>query len=131
MHWAERWLGRPWDEETYDCAHFVEEVLREAFGRNLRMPAHAADPRQWDRQIEDLRDGYATPTPSPRDGDGALMHALGARHGRRWHLGLAAIAGGSVYVLHCQQGSGSVLHPVAELRGQLLELEGWYRWTRG
>ena len=57
-----------------------------------------------------------------------LMHARGARRLRRYHLGLWADVGGVAHVLHCQDGAGSILHPIRDLGLRALELEGIYRW---
>ena len=84
--------------------------------------------RGWDRQIASLRADYALPTTSPRDGDAVLMVAKGARRLRRYHLGLWAGIGGVAHVLHCQDGAGSILHPIRDLSLRALELEGIYRW---
>ncbi len=128
QHWAEAWLGRPWVAGEHDCADFVVEVLREQFGRALDMPVHAESVRGWDRQIAALREEYALPTITPQDGDGVLMHARGARRLRRYHLGLWADVGGVAHVLHCQDGAGSILHPIRDLGLRALALEGIYRW---
>ncbi|MDE0389878.1 MAG: hypothetical protein OXI75_14360 [Rhodospirillales bacterium] len=136
-HWAEAWLGRPWVAGEHDCADFVVDVLREQFDRALDLPAHAesgsgaptgATVRGWDRQIAALKGDYAELTASPRDGDGVLMVAKGARRLRRYHLGLWAGIGGVAHVLHCQDGAGSILHPIRDLGLRALELEGIYRW---
>ena len=128
LHWAEAWLGRPWVAGEHDCADFVAEVLRVEFGRALDLPIHAQSVRGWDRQIASLRADYAMPTRSPQDGDGVLMVAMGARRLRRYHLGLWAGIGGVAHVLHCQDGAGSILHPIRDLSLRALELEGIYRW---
>jgi len=127
-HWAEAYIGRPWVAGEHDCADFVVAVLREQFGRELALPAHAASVRGWDRQIAELRADYAVPTISPQDGDGVLMVARGARLLRRYHLGLWAGVNGEAHVLHCQDGAGSILHPIRDLGLRALELEGIYRW---
>ena len=128
QHWAEAWLGRPWVAGEHDCADFVVDVLRKQFGRALDMPVHAESVRGWDRQIAALRSEYALPTIAPQDGDGVLMHARGARRLRRYHLGLWADVGGVAHVLHCQDGAGSILHPIRDLTLRALDLEGIYRW---
>ena len=127
-HWTEAWLGRAWIAGEHDCADFVVAVLREQFEIALDLPAHAASVRGWDRQIVTLRSVYALPTISPRDGDGVLMHARGARMLRRYHLGIWAGIGGEGYVLHCQEAAGAILHPLRDLAQRALELEGVYRW---
>ena len=136
-HWAEAWLGRPWVAGEHDCADFVADVLRVEFGRALDLPVHAepgsgaptgATVRGWDRQIATLKGDFALPTTAPQDGDGVLMVAKGARRLRRYHLGLWAGIGGVAHVLHCQDGAGSILHPIRDLGLRALELEGVYRW---
>ena len=69
MRWTERWLGKAWVEGRYDCGDFVEEVLRVEFGRDLRLPAHAADPGAWDAQIAANIGAFAARTIAPQDGD--------------------------------------------------------------
>ena len=137
QHWAEAYIGRPWIAGKHDCADFVVAVLRQQFGRELDLPAHAesqsraptgATVRGWDRQIAALRADYAEPTDTPQDGDGVLMRARGARRLRRYHLGLWADVGGEAHVLHCQEAAGSILHPIRDLALRALELEGVYRW---
>ncbi len=127
-HWTEAWLGRAWKAGEHDCADFVVAVLREQFEIALDLPAHAASARGWDRQIATLKGDYALPTISPRDGDGVLMHARGARRLRRYHLGLWAGIEGEAHVLHCQEAAGSILHPIRDLGQRGLALEGIYRW---
>ena len=141
-HWAEAYLGRRWIAGRHDCADFVVAVLREQFGREIALPAHVAPEargsigareratsvRGWDRQIAALRAEYAVPTDAPQDGDGVLMHARGARRLRRYHLGLFVAVGGVAHVLHCQDGAGSILHPLRDLAPRALALEGVYRW---
>ena len=150
-HWAEAYLGRRWIAGRHDCADFVVAVLREQFGREIALPAHVAPEargstvapeargsagareratsvRGWDRQIAALRAEYAVPTDAPQDGDGVLMVARGARRLRRYHLGLFVAVGGVAHVLHCQDGAGSILHPLRDLAPRALALEGVYRW---
>ena len=136
-HWTEAWLGRAWKAGEHDCADFVVAVLREQFGVALDLPVHAASgsgapsgatARAWDRQIVTLKGDYALPTILPRDGDGVLMHARGARRLRRYHLGLWVGIEGEAHVLHCEEAAGSILHPLRDLGQRGLALEGIYRW---
>ncbi len=154
-HWAEAYVGRAYVEGRYDCADFVVEVLHERFGRRVALPAHAAscsrapsgdscsrapsgDPcsrapsgatvRGWDAQIAALKDEYAVPTISPREGDGVLMRAAARRRSVGHHIGVWCAVAGEPHVLHCLRGVGSILHPIRELRLRALDLEGVYRW---
>ena len=127
-HWTEKWLGRQWTPE-YDCADFAQEVLVTEFGLLVDFPAHAASSTGRDRQIDDLRGDYAVRAIAPADGDGALMREAGARRRRRYHIGIVAIHGGAVHVLHCSRDLGAVLCRTTDLAAHGLELEGFYRWT--
>lgn len=36
---VDRFVGIPYDTDTYDCADLVAQVQRELFGRDVQMPA--------------------------------------------------------------------------------------------
>lgn len=126
MHWAEQYVGQPYIEDENDCAAFVERVLREQYGREVRFPAeHAKGYRAQARQIQSLKDEYAYRTDAPQEGDGVLM--LG--RARMNHIGLYCAIDGAGYVLHAMEGIGEVaLHPLRDLPDYGLEVEGIYRW---
>jgi len=127
-HWAEAYVGRPYVEGRHDCADFVAAVLRERFGRTLALPAYGAGVRAQDRQIAALKSVYATRTTAPQEGDGVLMTAAGRARSIGHHIGIWCTVGAEPYVLHCLKGTGSILHPVRDLSGRALVLEGVYRW---
>lgn len=128
MHWAERFVGRSYIPGVRDCASFCEEVLREQFGRMIRLPSERADSLAGQtQQIIDLHRSYGTPTQTPAEGDAVLMTAKG---GTRWHLGLYCCVNGSPHVLHCEIGSRQAcLHRIRDLDRYGLECEGFYQWA--
>ena len=128
-HWTHRWIGRQADGAAPDCAAFAALVARAEFGADVHLPAAPRDPRAWDATVVALSGAYARQVPEPRDGDGALMRQRGARGRARWHVGIAALAGGTRYVLHLPMGAASVLTAERDLPAEGLELEGWYRWA--
>ena len=127
-HWAETYVGRAYVAGAHDCADFVVAVLRERFGREIALPAHAASVREWDHQIAALKGEYAVPTISPQEGDGVLMRAAARRRSIGHHVGVWCAVAGEPYVLHCLRGTGSILHPIRDLDRRALALEGVYRW---
>lgn len=128
MHWTGRWLGRPWVEGEHECTHFVCEVLREEFGRQVSLPRAPRSIRARDALVDSRRGLDAHPVEHPVDGDLVLMTAAVARRRRGYHLGVYAGAG-EPHVLHCERDAGSMLHPIRELAALGLALEGYYRWA--
>lgn len=120
-HWAEAYVGRAYVEGIFDCADLVVLVMRERFGRNITLPAHAAGVRARDAQIAALKGSFAEPAEMPREGDAVLMHAAGH------HIGVWC-AIGEAHVLHCLKGIGTCLHPVRALPSAGIEAAGVYRW---
>lgn len=125
-HWSEAYVGRPYIEGEFDCAHLVELVQREQFGRELCLPKeHASDYRAQQRQIAAEKGAIAERTDSPVEGDGVLILS----RGRAEHLGVYCVIHGLPWVLHNFISAGHVcLHRLANLPAQGLTLEGVYRW---
>lgn len=127
-HWAERWIGRQYDENGHDCAALCCDVRREVFGGRLP-PAAAtlrADSRlQRSRQIEQAIAEMLHPTESPQEGDVVLMKSAG----RLEHVGVFCRIGGDDWVLHALFNAGHVvLHRLRDLAAQGLKAEGFYAW---
>ena len=127
-HWAAGYVGRPYVEGEFDCAHLVVEVMREQFGRDIALPTHAVGVRARDAQIAALRGELAAPTEEPREGDGVLM-CMAGRRGVGHHIGVWCSVSGQAHVLHCLKRIGTCLHPLRALPVHGLELRGVYRWT--
>lgn len=130
QHWTAGYIGLPYIPGVADCAHLVERVQREVFGRELRLPA---DRPGW--RSRDLSDAIVAAQPDYADrraraadaqeGDAVLM--VGA--GRLNHLGVLVLMGAERHVLHafvrCRQ---VVLHRERELERWGLAIEGYYAW---
>lgn len=117
-HWAEQYLGLPWQSgaqgpQAFDCWALVRHVHRAHFGRELPVvdvdaanlaavrATFAATPifQLW-RQVE-----------QPAEGDAVVMHKGSAAD----HVGVwVEVDGGRV--LHAAQGAGVVATPLAALR---------------
>ena len=136
LHWSDRYLGRPYIEGARDCADFAVEVLRDVFGRDVRLPrpdraGGAATARARDRAVETLAGIHAAPLAdgeAPREGDGVSMRARGRRRAVGRHIGLWARVGGAPCVVHCMAGAGVVRHELASLPARGLECTGIWRW---
>ena len=128
-HWTERWLDRPYVEGEHDCLDFARDVLREEFGREIRIPPREATGlRGFSREIAELGGEAAVPIVSdPAEGDGVLMSKAGWKRGGH-HVGLWTAPGGVPHVLHCVKVLGSVLWPLHHLQGRGWQAEGFYRW---
>ncbi len=126
-HWAEAYVGRAYIEGRFDCADLVVLVMRERFGVDLVLPAHAAGVRARDAQIAALEGRFAAPADEPREGDAVLMRAAGRKRALGHHIGVWCEPG-VPHVLHCLKGIGVCLHPLRALHLHGLEAAGAYRW---
>lgn len=124
----DRFCGMAYSEASFDCADFVALVQAELFDRAVRMPG--ARPRGVEGQaaIGELSMAYATPTPTPHDGDLVLMIEHGQK--RAGHAGVYFRLAHEGWVLHLpDKPSGSVLHRIRNLPDYGLKLEGTYAWV--
>jgi hypothetical protein len=122
-HWTERYLGIPHAE--LDCGQFVELVLREQFGRDVRFPRRQHDDLEHRSSlIVEHAAEFAAPIDAPIDGCGVLMWS----RGRRAHIGVYVVIAGIAYILHSDQPTGgSVLSPLHRLPAWY-RIEGYYAW---
>jgi hypothetical protein len=117
----------PYVEGERDCAAFAELVLRDQFGRDVRLPAERAEGlRGQSAQIVSLAGDYADRVNGePKEGDAVLMMA----RGRLAHVGILCLIGGRRYVLHACRAAGQVVrHTLRDLERLNLPVEGYYRW---
>lgn len=133
-HWTQKWLGRAWRDDEYECAEFTVEVLKAEFGVPLgaKAPPAKGGVRRHDAQFEAyLRSGQVRQVVgAPREGDGVLMRSAHGVRLQGYHMGVyVAGAGGEPHVLHLAPDLGSVLQPVARLEELGYELAGFYRWA--
>ncbi len=128
-HWSDAWLGRLYDEETYNCSHFLAEVLSRQFGLDLDLPPPAASLRGRDKQVAQvLTLRCARVRGEHREGDIVLAIAHGRRAEVGHHSGVLVLPGAEPMVLHCMAGLGSCRHPLNELPARGLIVHGLYRW---
>lgn len=125
-HWAEKYVGKPYIEDEYDCAELAREVLRVDFGQEIKLPTErACGLLGLSRQIERMKADVAILTIEPEEGDGVLMIA----RGRMDHIGIYCLINGVPYVLHNSRDAGhTCLHRVRDLPHHGLTVEGYYQW---
>lgn len=124
-HWAERYVGMPYLPGEFDCADLVVTVQRQIFDRKVLLPSeHAQRPAGRARQILELRNDYARPTASPKEGDAVLL----VTRGRLQHIGVLCLINGQRWVLHNAEGAGVVLHSVPMLAAHSYSIEDYYTW---
>ena len=131
MHWAEKYVGRPWvaggrGPDAFDCWGLFRWIQRHHYGCEVpEVPVDAGDlrgivqtfnghpeRRRWER------------VHVPCDGDGVLMRR--SRHPVHVGIWLDVDGGG---VLHCAQGIGVVFQKSADLVLGGWRIEGFYRFT--
>ncbi len=128
-HWSDTWLGRAYDERTYNCAHFLAEVLAEQFGLALDLPDATGSLRGRDRQVAEVLTMHCERvTGAQREGDIVLAIAHGRRAEVGHHSGVLILPDGAPHILHCMAGLGSCRHPIGELPARGLIVHGHYRW---
>lgn len=116
-------VGIPYRRD-FNCAHFVQHVNREMFGRVVRLPGGGVS-----SPAERAAEFGWTPTDAPKDGDLVLMFDLGRP--KADHVGVFFRLKHEDWVLHLlARGAGaSVLTRVRELDGMGLRIEGVYSWV--
>jgi len=127
-HWAIAYVGRSYDKAGFDCAHLVELVLREQFGRQVRLPTDRPESnraRDMSTQIRCRLEEFAQISTNPAEGDGVLMIGAGYIN----HIGVYCLISGRPYVLHNFINARQVcLHSWSELESWGMCVEGIYRW---
>ena len=115
-------VGMPYRRD-FHCAHFVQHVNREMFGREVRLPGGGVS-----SPAERAAEFGWTPTDAPKDGDLVLMFELGRP--KADHVGVFFVVGHEPRVLHLTKTKqGSLLSRVSDLGGLGLRVEGYYRWV--
>ena len=127
-HWAEKYIGQPYNKGDSDCAHTLAKIRKEVFG--LDVPTDIEVERKASRlgrlgQMVDLVAEYGEPTDNPQEGDAVLMLCKG----RPSHIGAYCIVNGEPCVLHAMESAGMVvLHRIRELDRVFMSVEGYYAW---
>ena len=127
-HWAEKYIGQPYNRGDADCAHTLAKIRKEVFG--LDVPTDIEVERKASRlgrlgQLVDLVAEYGEPTDNPQEGDAVLM----LWKNRHSHIGAYCIVNGEPCVLHAMESAGMVvLHRIRELDRVFMSVEGYYAW---
>ena len=126
-HWTDEYVGKPYQEGVYDCAHLLVDVQQNVFNRNVDFPVERDETvYQLSRQIDENKPNYAVPISEEeaQEGDAVLMLC----RGRLNHIGVLAVINGVKYVLHNVKSTGNVtLHRIKDLERYSLSVEGYYR----
>ncbi len=130
MHWAAKYVGRPWQAaapgpDAFDCWSFVRWVSLADFGREL--PEMAIDPddlRACLRAFRDECDSRWQPVSEPIDGDVVLLRS--GRYASHCGIFVKDLVGGAV--AHCERGCGVVVAPRRRLPALGYQHQSFYRW---
>lgn len=125
---VERYLGRPWVADSFNCW----ELLREFYARELKilLPGSGIDGNDLPAVCNafaghDLYN-YFERIDAPVNGCAVLM-----RHGegkRVCHCGVYLTFNGAGYVLHNWRGAGVLLDSVNRISWHLLTITGFYQY---
>jgi len=127
-HWAERYIGTPYQTHTADCARLVTRVRAEVFSGEV--PSDVEAQRAASRlgraaQMSDLVEMYTQKVDEPAEGDVVLMLC----RGRPSHVGVYCHVNGEPSVLHAMENAKMVvLHRLRDLKKVFLSVEGFYKW---
>lgn len=123
--WTDKYVGAPYIPCEGDCAALAARVAKEELGLDICFPQHADGLFAQAIQVRALRGAYAEHIDAPEDKQPVLLLA----RARFFHIGVIALLGGIVHVLHADQTSGYVVcQRLADLTTLAYQLEGFYRW---
>lgn len=131
--WWLKYLGKPWrpipaPPHSFTCGELLRAAYRDGFG--LDVPEIIADPlilRDCVTAMTPGRYGLRPlgPDEEPREFDAVFMARVKYDH----HVGLGALTGEGLMILHCLEEAGVVLESPADLRGRGFQRLSWYRQT--
>lgn len=129
---AQTYVGLPYIDGQFDCAHLCLKVQAEVFGRDVPLPAHLVDHAQGrmgqGAQIRAARDELATPIDKPVHGCAVLMVGP-SEFGELWHIGVVFDHNGHWWVLHNSRPMGGVaLNSLRDFAWRGQRIEGFYQW---
>jgi hypothetical protein len=129
---AERYVGTPYVEGSFDCADLTDLVQRELFGRETGLPVHRVRPigaMGQAREIRKWQGELATRIDEPVTGCAVLMFEPGPTS-PIWHVGTVFISGQDVWVLHNSFAMGSaLLQRLPDMCRQGMRVDGFYAWN--
>ncbi len=126
-HWAEAYVGHQWTKQQ-DCGWLVKTVLKEQFGKEVRLPGGFDWRKTQPEDLFSIADAFAVQTISPEEPDGVLMRICGNRRSLGSHIGIFTRWTGAPWVLHNVEKMGVRFQPIQQLAWVQLEVMGFYRW---
>lgn len=129
---AQSYVGLPYVDGEFDCAHLYLKVQREVFGRELVLPTHHEMHRKGHMsqgaQIRAARDELAVQIKEPTHGCAVLMVGP-SEVGELWHIGTVLDHNGHWWVLHNSRPMGGVaLNNLRDFAWRGQRIEGFYEW---
>ena len=122
-HWSEEYIGCG----QFDCADFIQKVLKEQRGLDITLPGNRAWRGREPKDLADFGAAYADPVTEPKDFDIVLMHIFGRKHDLGAHVGVSALLCGSLWILHAVKNLGVIFSPKHSLQLAGFKIEGYYR----
>ena len=127
-HWSDKYIGRAYVLESYDCATLAQEIAKNEFGIDAKLPIdHGKNSIGHQRQFIRYQSEIASLIAENelRDGDLVLMISCG----RINHVGVYYRDNHIEWVIHNASNVGSVIR--TRLRSLSVigyQIEGFYRW---
>lgn len=129
--WYEKYIGTPWvskpcPPESFNCGELVRYILKQYAG--IDTPIITANANSLRECIAAMRPSYFGLSPLsadaiPQQFDVVFM----CQADREDHVGIAVDTTEGLLILHCCEGSGTVLETPFELLGNGFRKLKWYR----
>jgi hypothetical protein len=126
-HWSDKYVGRKYVTQDYDCSCLAAEVSEIEFGKIVDLPiTRGINAIGQHRVLVQNKERLTEKVETPEDGDIVLM--IGG--GRLNHLGVYYKDNdGNAWVLHnCENAKQVVRTRLRSLSVYGFKLEGFYRW---
>ena len=126
-HWSDPYIGMPYVDGAFTCAHLVERVAADVLGLNVSLPKPSGNSATPNAQQHCARkDAVFKRVDAPVDAHPVVMFERGLAS----HIGVACSVGGAWYVLHAVEGTGVVAQPLSRVRNDPTGgIEGFYKWA--
>jgi len=129
-HWSDKYIGRPYQLHTYDCASLIQEIAKEEFDIDGFIPAeHGSNSVGHQRQFMRYKSVSLEPIDKSSIQEGDLVLMISA--GRMNHIGVYYKDKASEWVVHNAAQVGAVIRTRLRSLSQLgYAIEGFYRWKK-
>jgi len=123
-HWTEKYVGKPYIKNEYDCTHLVLQVLQNEFGFTHELPTERVDsPFGLSALIDRYKEELAVKLDKPQEGAVVLLKC----RGRINHIGIYTVINRVKYIIHNLKPTGCVcIHKLREMKKYGMEVEGFY-----